>query len=146
MMQSTVPALVIRRTFAASPQRVYEAWTNPELAKQFLCPAGVTIGEVKMDVRPGGAYTIEMLHDDHEPFVAYGTYEDVVPGSRLIMSWRWQEDNPAEEHETRLTVEFNPHGAGTELVLTHENLASLESRASHEHGWTTLLEKFDTLR
>lgn len=146
MMQTTVPALVIRRTLAASPQRVYEAWTNPDLAKEFLCPAGVTIGEVTMDVRPGGAYKIEMLHDDKEPFVAYGTYREVVPASRLVMSWQWQEDNPADEHPTLLTVEFLPHGSGTELILTHEKLASLESRENHEHGWTTLLEKLDGLR
>ena len=146
MMQTTVPALVIRRTYAASPQRVYEAWTNPELAKQFLCPAGVTIGEVKMDVRPGGTYKIEMLHDEHEPYVAYGTYEEVVPASRLVMTWRWEEENPAEEHETLLTIEFKAHGSGTELILTHENLASLESRATHEQGWTSMLEKLDDLR
>lgn len=146
MMQTTVPALVIRRTFAAAPQRVYEAWTNPDLAKEFLCPAGVTVGEVKMDVRPGGAYKIEMLHENNETFVAYGTYTEVVPASRLVMRWKWQEDNPADEHETRLTLEFLPHGSGTQLILTHENLASPESRENHEHGWTTLLEKLDALR
>lgn len=146
MMQTTIPALVIRRTYAASPQRVYEAWTNPELAKQFLCPADVTVGEVKMDVRPGGTFKIEMLHDDHEPYVAYGTYQEVAPASRLVMTWRWEEENPSDEHETLLTIEFNAHGSGTELVLTHENLANLESRANHEHGWTTLLEKLDALR
>lgn len=146
MMQTTVPALVIRRTYAASPQRVYEAWTNPELAKQFLCPADVTIGEVKMDVRVGGTFKIEMLHEDREAFVALGVYKEVVPASRLVMTWRWEEDNPADEHETLLTLEFNPHGSGTELVLTHENLASLESRTNHEHGWSTLLEKLDALR
>jgi uncharacterized protein YndB with AHSA1/START domain len=146
MMQTTVPALVIRRTYAASPQRVYEAWTNPELAKQFLCPAGVTIGEVKMDVRPGGTYKIEMLHEEHEPYVAYGTYKEVVPASRLVMTWRWEEENPADEHDTLLTVEFNAHDSGTELILTHENLANLESRANHEQGWTSMLEKLDDLR
>ena len=145
-MQSTVvPALVIRRTYAASPQRVYEAWTDPELAKQFLCPAGMTTGDVQLDVRTGGAYRIEMLKPDGEPYVAYGVYREVVPASRLSMTWQWQEENPADEHESLLTLEFRPHNGGTELILTHERLASLESRAGHEHGWTSMLGKFDGL-
>jgi uncharacterized protein YndB with AHSA1/START domain len=143
-MQSTaVPALVIRRTYAASPERVYEAWTKPELAKQFLCPAGMTVGDLKLDVRPGGAYRIEMLTPAGEPYVGYGVYQEVQPPSRLVMTWQWEEENKADEHETLLTLEFKPHGSGTEFILTHERLASLESRESHTHGWTSMAEKLD---
>lgn len=145
-MQSTVvPALVIRRTYAASPQRVYEAWTDPELARQFLCPAGMTVGEVALDVRAGGKYRIEMLTPGGEPYVAYGVYREVRPPSRLVMTWQWQEDNPADEHETLLTLEFLPHGNGTEFVLTHERLKNAESRASHAHGWNSMAEKLDNI-
>jgi uncharacterized protein YndB with AHSA1/START domain len=145
-MQSTVvPALVIRRTYDVPPQRVYEAWTNPDLARQFLCPAGMTTGEVSMDVRAGGSYRIEMLTPQGEPYVAYGVYREVVPASRLSMTWQWEEDNPDEVHETLLTLEFKPHGSGTEFILTHERLRNMESRASHEHGWTSMVQKFDGL-
>jgi uncharacterized protein YndB with AHSA1/START domain len=145
-MQSTaVPALVIRRTYEAPPQRVYEAWTNPELAKQFLCPAGMTVGDLKLDVRVGGAFRIEMLAPNGETYVGYGVYREVVPPSRLSMTWQWEEENRADEHETLLTLEFKPHGKGTELVLTHERLASTESRASHAHGWNSIIEKLDGL-
>ncbi|HKU69167.1 MAG TPA: SRPBCC family protein [Candidatus Baltobacteraceae bacterium] len=145
-MQSTaVPALVIRRTYAAPPALVYKAFTDPELARQFLCPAGLTNGEVSLDVRVGGKYRVEMLMPEGEPYVAYGEYREVVPDSRLSMTWIWQEDNPAEEHETLLTIEFNAHGSGTELILTHERLASMESRTNHGHGWTSMMEKLDCL-
>ncbi len=145
-MQSTVvPALVIRRTYEAPPQRVYEAWTNPELAQQFLCPAGMTVGDLKLDVRAGGKFRIEMLTPEGEPFVAYGVYREVVPASRLSMTWQWEEENPADSHETLLTLEFKPHGKGTEFILTHERLASMESRANHAHGWNSMAEKLDAL-
>lgn len=145
MQSFTVPALVIRREFAAPPQRIYEAWTDPELARQFLCPQGMTTADVTMDVRPGGKFRIDMRTPDNESYVAYGTYRDVQPGRRLSMTWQWQEDNSAEEHETLLTVEFNPHRSGTELILTHEQLKSDESRQSHTHGWTSMLQKFHGL-
>jgi uncharacterized protein YndB with AHSA1/START domain len=145
-MQSTVvPALVIRRTYDVSPQRVYDAWTDPELARQFLCPAGMTTRSVTLDVRPGGSYRIEMLRPDGEVYAAYGVYREVVPASRLSMTWQWEEDNPEEEHETLLTLEFKPYGSGTEFILTHERLRSLESRTGHEHGWTSMLQKLDGL-
>lgn len=145
MQTPIVPALVIRREYAAPPDRVYEAWTNPQLAKQFLCPEGMSVGDVSMDVRVGGAYKIEMLTPQGEPYIAYGVYREVVPPSRLSMTWKWQEDSPQEEHETLLTLEFNALGSGTEFILTHERLSSLESRNNHEHGWTSMLRKLYAL-
>lgn len=145
MKSFTVPALVIRREYAAPPQRVYDAWTNPELARQFLCPQGMTVADATMDVRAGGTYRIDMRTPENEPYVAFGTYREVQPGRHLSMTWQWQEDNPAEQHETLLTLEFNPHGSGTELVLTHERLSSEESRRNHEHGWTSMLQKLHAL-
>ncbi len=145
MKSFTVPALVIRREYAAPPQRVYEAWTDPQIAREFLCPQGMTVGDIAMDVRAGGTYRIDMRTAENEAYVAFGTYRDVQPGRRLSMTWQWQEDNPAEEHETLLTLEFNPRGSGTELVLTHERLSSEESRKNHEHGWISMLQKLHAL-
>lgn len=58
MAQATLPALVIRRTYRVSPQRVYDAWTTPETIKQFLAPDDESIGTASLDVRTGGAYRI----------------------------------------------------------------------------------------
>lgn len=141
MKSFTVPALVIRREYAAPPQRVYDAWTNPDLARQFLCPQGMTVADAAMDVRAGGSYRIDMRTPEGEAYVAFGTYRDVQPGRRLTMTWQWQEESPAEEHETLLTLEFNPLGSGTELILTHERLSSDESRQNHANGWTSILQR-----
>lgn len=145
MNTTTIPALVIHRTINASPQRVYDAWTQPELAKEFLCPEGVTIGDVSMDVRVGGSYRIVMKRPEGEDYIAYGVYRDVQPGKRLSMTWTWEEDTKEEEHETLLTVEFAAQGSGTALTLTHEKLASEESRTNHQHGWETVLDKMEQL-
>jgi uncharacterized protein YndB with AHSA1/START domain len=61
------------------------------------------------------------------------------------MTWQWEEDSPQDVHETLLTLEFKPHGSGTEFILTHERLRSIESRASHEHGWMSMVQKLDGL-
>lgn len=144
-MQTTIPALVIRRILNASPQRVYEAWTEPGLATEFLCPKEVTVADVSLDVRPGGAYHIAMRHANGEVWTVRGVYQDVQPGKRLSMTWKWDEENPADAQETLLTIELAPHGAGTELTLTHERFTSEQSRGNHEHGWKSMLDKMESL-
>jgi uncharacterized protein YndB with AHSA1/START domain len=145
MPSTTIPALVIRRVYRATPQRVYEAWTKPELAKQFLCPESVTIADVAMDVRIGGAYHIVMQKDDGERLTVRGTYRDVQPAKRLQMTWKWEEDDPKDEYDTVLTIDFAPADGGTELTLTHEGFPTEENRSNHEHGWTSILEKANAL-
>lgn len=138
---STVPALVIRRTFKASRERVFAAWTNPETIRQFMSPGDVKVGDVELDVRTGGKYRIVMVHADGELLPVRGVYKEVRSPERLVMTWTWEEDDPSEEHETLLTLDFLDSQGDTELVLTHEKLRNEESRASHEHGWTEILEK-----
>lgn len=145
MPSTTVPALVLRRVYRATPKRVYEAWTNPELAKQFLCPESVSIADVAMDVRVGGSYHIVMQKEDGERLTVRGTYRDVQPAKRLSMTWKWEEDDPKDEYDTVLTVEFAPADGGTELTLTHEGFLKEENRANHEYGWTSILDKLTNL-
>lgn len=81
-----VPALILRRTYAAPRQRVFDAWTEPELAMKFLGPGDVTVPEVRMGVRTGGSFSIVMLMPDGERWNVSGTYRDVRPLERLSMT------------------------------------------------------------
>ena len=146
MPTTTVPAIVIRRTYSATPQEVYAAWTDPELMRQFMCPEDVTFDNAQLDVRVGGKYRIVMNLPDSEKYVAYGVYKDVQPAKRLSMTWTWEENDKAEEHETLLTIDLAPNGTGTDLTLTHEKLASQKSAEDHTHGWTSILEKLSNVR
>lgn len=94
-----------------------------------------------MDVRTGGSYNIVMLMANGERWNVGGTYREVRPPERLVMTWRWEEDKPEDEHDTLLTLEFNEHAGGTELILTHELFASEASRDSHQDGWTKIMEQ-----
>ena len=145
MISAPVPTLVIRRILNAPPERVYQAWTDPQIAAQFLRPDDIVMPEVEMDVRVGGLYHIVMQKPDGERLVARGTYREVRPAAHLSMSWKWDEDIPQEEHETLLTLDFAPHGTGTEFTLTHEKLASVQSRTNHQGGWNSILDKMEQL-
>ena len=138
---ASVPALILRRTYAAPRQRVFDAWTQPQLAAKFLGPGDVTVPEIEMDVRQGGTYRIVMLMPDGERLNVGGTYREVSAPERLSMTWRWEEDDPADEYDSLLTLEFNEVAGGTELVLKHEQIRTVESRDRHADGWGKIMEE-----
>jgi uncharacterized protein YndB with AHSA1/START domain len=136
-----VPAIVLRRTYAAPRQRVFDAWTTPALAARFLGPPGGTTPDVAMDARTGGTYRIVFVRADGERLPVGGTYREVLPPERIVMTWRWEEDDAADEYDSLVTLEFNEVADGTEVVLTHAHIASAKSRERHEEGWTFILER-----
>ncbi len=138
-----VPAVILRRTYKASRERVFDAWTKPEIAARFLGPGDVASRQIKMDVREGGAYSILMEPPDGEKLLVRGKYREVRRPERLSMTWSWEEDDPKDEVESLLTLEFNEVDGGTEVVLTHELLGSVESAERHKEGWTQILEQLE---
>lgn len=138
---STGERLVLRRTYSAKRDRVWKAWTDRDQMMQWGAPEGMTVSEFQADARVGGAYRLTMLKPDGEKFIAKGVYREITPPAKLSYTWTWEEDTAAEEHETLLTIEFLDLGEQTEVILTHENLASVESRDNHEGGWNQFLTK-----
>lgn len=136
--RSTV-TLRLRRTFDASPARVFRAWTTPEEMKQWKGPGELTTPVAEVDLRVRGKYRIHMRAPDGTLHRLVGEYRLVQPPEKLVYTWRW-EDQP-DFPETLVTVEFLDRGASTELVLTHEFFPTDEARQSHETGWTEALEK-----
>jgi uncharacterized protein YndB with AHSA1/START domain len=141
LQSPAVPAVILRRTYSAPRERVFAAWTNPEIAVRFLSNGNVKATDIQMDVKTGGTYRITMTSPEDGGFVARGTYREVNVPERLVMTWRWEEDDPAEEYDSLLTLEFNERNGETELVLIHEKIATLESRERHEQGWTEIIAR-----
>ena len=131
--------LILKHTFNASPERVYKAWTDPAILREFMCTGGNVRVEAETDVRLGGRFRIVMVRPDGEEFIATGIYRELVPSRRIMCTWSWEEDDPALERETLLTLEFAPRGAQTEMTLTHENFRDAQQRDNHEAGWGAMV-------
>jgi uncharacterized protein YndB with AHSA1/START domain len=147
-------ALRVARTFRASTERVFQAWTAPEELKKWSAPGEAKVGAVEVDLRVGGAYRIRMEGPDGSVHVAAGEYLDIDAPRRLVYTWRWekqpegQKDPHAQARGTRdtvVTVEFFERPGGTEVVLTHSGFETEESRAGHGQGWDGCLEKLGKL-
>ena len=112
--------LVVTRTFNAPPRIVFEAWTRPELFRQWWLPKsmGMVLRSCEMDVRVGGKYRLEFEPDG---MAFFGTYLEVTPQSRLV----WTNEESGEGGPVT-TVTFEDKG-GTTLLVLHELHPSKES-------------------
>jgi uncharacterized protein YndB with AHSA1/START domain len=139
MTQPDPTALTIRRVVAAGVERVFAAWTTPELLRAWWGPAGVTCVGAELDLRVGGAYRIGNQLPDGSVVWIEGTFDEVAPPRRLVYSWRI-----GDEPVSRVTVEFvavNGSGrAGCEVTLTHERIHSVDARDDHARGWAGCLD------
>jgi uncharacterized protein YndB with AHSA1/START domain len=115
--------VVVTRTFNAPARIVFEAWTQPELFKQWWVPKsmGMSLLSCDMDVRVGGRYRLVFAHGASESMAFFGTYLDVTPPSRLA----WSNDEGGDDGPVT-TVTFEEHDGKTLLVL-HELHPSKEA-------------------
>lgn len=107
--------LVVTRTINAPARIVFDAWTKPELFKQWWVPQslGMTLLSCDMDVRLGGKYKLVFKHGAAEPIAFYGRYTEVTPPSRLV----WTNEEGGEDGPVT-TVTLKEEGGQTLVVLT----------------------------
>src|SRR5208283_604639 len=141
--------LELSRVFDAPRELVFKAWTDANQFKQWFGAAacgGASLQTVKLDARVGGRYRIQVRRPDGEFYTTVGVYREVKPPERLVFTWQFEKDGSGDEFgeveppEMLVTLEFKARGKQTELILTHEKFASVESRDRHEQGWTRCLD------
>lgn len=132
-------SLTIKKTFAASQERLFAMWTNESLVKQWFCPGqDMTIPVAEVDAREGGSYRIVMKGKDGETYSPSGVYETVVPYEKLVFSWKWADS----EIITRVTITLRAMSdSETELTLTHEGFPDADMRKRHNEGWDGCLAR-----
>ena len=134
--------LVVTRTVNGPTRIVFEAWTKPELFKQWWVPKsmGMFLRSCEMDVRVGGGYRLVFGHDASNPAEFFGRYIDVTPHSRLV----WTNDEGGDDGPVT-TVTFEETGGKTLLVM-HELYPSKEALDAAGTGAADAMsETFDQL-
>ena len=136
----------LTRVLRAPPQRVFDAWTTPEIMKLWWGPQGFTGINAESDPRPGGAFMIEIGNGDGEVHKMSGVYTEVSPPRLLCMEVRHRTfEGAAERPEgyipTTVRVELRAHAEGTELTLTHRGFLDAAQVARFQGGWGGSLDK-----
>jgi uncharacterized protein YndB with AHSA1/START domain len=136
-------SLEIKRFINAPRDRVYRAWTDPAELQRWFGPEDVRTIKIAADVRVGGKYRWDLLKEDGEEWACLGEYRELVPGRKIVFTWKWDDDEAWENHDSVVTVELSDRDEGTELKLTHEKLPGEQSRDRHNEGWNSVLDRLD---
>jgi uncharacterized protein YndB with AHSA1/START domain len=121
-----------------TPERLWEAITDPELRKQY------TFGVATVsDWTPGSHY--EAVHTMSRTPIADGENLEVDPPRRLVQSFNalWSDDVKAEG-TSRVTWEIEPIGDSCRLVVTHDQLREGGNDEIYG-GWPQILSGLKTL-
>lgn len=143
--------LVLTRFIAASPDKVYRAWSEPDLLKQWFAPKPFETPVADLDVRPGGASRIVMRGPDGTDMPNTGVYLEVVPNRRIAFTDAfcgagWE---PSEKPFMTVVLTFEPEGAGTRYTarVRHGTTADREmhEQMGFHQGWAICADQLAAL-
>ena len=132
----------IEQYIPALPEQVFAVWLDPSKMSDWYAPSddfGPTIAQV--DPQVGGEYRVGMLIPGAaEPRFVSGQYSKLDAPRSLSFTWAWEPLKPGW-NETQVTLDFQPRGNGTNLVLTHERFRSEPDKSDHANGWRGCLRR-----
>jgi uncharacterized protein YndB with AHSA1/START domain len=136
--------IVVKRTYDASPARVFAAWRDPLALQKWYVPGDSTWQSrvVVHDFRVGGLKQIEFGPRGEPPFTEDCRYEDIVPDQRVCFSMTIARS--AQRITTSMvTVLCVAAGRRTELAVTDQLviLDGGDTRDDRERGWGETLDK-----
>ncbi|GAA6207701.1 hypothetical protein NBRC116601_09940 [Cognatishimia sp. WU-CL00825] len=124
------------RVINAAPEKVFNAWLDPELLARFMRPGpDMSVPSAKSDAREGGTFEIIMRVGDNDLQHA-GTYREISPNNRIVFTW----ESAFSPAESEVTLDLKPQGDGTHITLTHVTFYDEEKRDNHLGGWSRILE------
>jgi uncharacterized protein YndB with AHSA1/START domain len=136
---TAVATLVVRRQIKATPEKLFAAWTRPELLMCWWGPEGVACPAAEIDLRVGGSYRIANRFPDGNIIWIAGMFEAIDAPRRLVYTWKLESQTGPPE---RVTVCFVADHDMTEVVITHERIPNEAARTGHERGWAGCLDSF----
>jgi uncharacterized protein YndB with AHSA1/START domain len=142
--------LVIERTIEASPERVFDAFTDPDQLKAWWWPSGFSCPSAEVDLRVGGRYRLAMEWPGSIPAEQQlshhmdGEYYEIERPHRLVMSGRAVNDERGELFATLIEVSLEARDGGTALTIRQsyfEPMPPAEALSGAEQGWSEQLDK-----
>ena len=143
--------LVIARLLDAPCDRVYAAWTRPDLLRQWFAPKPWTTADARLDVRPGGNSLVVMRSPEGVDHPNPGVYLEVVPGRKLVMTDAYAEAwVPAEKPFMTLVLTFDPVDGGRTRYVARALHWTIEDREDHErmgfhNGWSICTDQLEQI-
>ena len=133
----------IERTFDASAEDVFDAWTSPEVMRRWLhCGADWETPLAEVDLRVGGKVRVVMRKPDGTEAQMQGEYTLIDRPHRLMMTWTF-DDDPSNEQLIELS--FSESEGSTRVLLVNNGISTDERRDGQDEGWRECLDQLERL-
>lgn len=131
----------IERTFTASAEAVFDAWTSSEVMRRwFHCAPDWDTPEVEVDLRVGGKVRVVMRTPDGREVEAQGEYTLIDRPHRLVMTWTF-DDDPSNEQLIELS--FSESGGSTTVLMVNSGISTDDRRTAQDQGWHGCLDELE---
>ena len=143
--------LTLGRILDATPDKVFRAWTDPELLKQWFAPAPYTTPTAELDVRPGGANLIVMRGPEGPDMPNRGVYLEVVANQKLVFTDAYTSAwEPSEKPFMTVILTFEPEAGGKTRYTVRVRHHTTADRQTHEQmgfeqGWGICADQLNAL-
>ena len=153
MTPSEPPEVAVRieRTLHAPPERVFQAFLDPELIRRWIAPDELTVDRVVVDARVGGKLEVWHSRNGESTGKFEGRFVQIDPPRELVYRWAFVGTEPerGEYYDTLVTVRISaePHNR-SRIRIVHERLEELRRGAPEIHvrlrpGWDRCLAKLE---
>ena len=136
-------SVTVSRVIAASPERVYDAFLDPDELAAWLPPTGFSAEVDEFEGTEGGTFRITFAADTEElePYSHsfHGTYEELIPGEQIVYTEEFETDDPGMAGEMTTTVTFEAVPDGTEVTVHQAGIPEAISPENANEGWTDSL-------
>lgn len=142
--------LVLTRLINAPREKVYAAWTQPDLLVQWFAPKPWSTAHAEMDVRVGGSNAITMRSPEGQDYPNKGVYLEVVPNERLVITdaftSAWE---PSQKPFMTIILTFEEEDGKTRYTarVCHWTVADREAheKMGFQEGWGQCTDQLEAL-
>ena len=136
----------VQKTFTASPQRVYEAWTHFDSLRAWWHPAGgYTLTESNTEVKTGCKIDYRFRSEEGADAQLTGTYRNVEPEALLDYDWTWEtsDKDTSAASAQHIEIRFEAEGEGCKVSVSQTQDAELEKEAVQQ-SWDEAMENLQS--
>ena len=134
-------SFTVERRWKSAPARVFRAWADPALKRQWFGSPDESNPSHVFDFRAGGREYSEGPAPDGRFFTFDVRYYDIVPDNRIVYAYDMHLDGERISVSVA-TVEFRPDGSGTHMIVTEHGafLDGLDDIKLREQGTSYFMD------
>jgi uncharacterized protein YndB with AHSA1/START domain len=128
--------LVLTRLIDAPREKLFRAWTEPEILKQWFAPLPYTTPHAELDVRPGGANFVVMRGPDGKDLPNRGIYLEIVKNERIVFTDAYTKAwEPSAKPFMTVILTFEDEGGKTRYTARARHWTAADRDAHEKMGF-----------